>query len=194
MTVTRDSSARELVILLQRRMTVSEPDREPVSHMPNDADADSSQSAPGRRAPTATRAATARRMQNNHTLPYASAHYLLKIEDLPDVSQPVPNLSLACRPSMPSPTNFLIAAGKRRPTPSSLEFSLGRQSHDEPDGNTSTSCSLIRSKNSVQLDHIVATYATDDSPDDMVVSDDGTRVYITGYDGSTSVAVPLTTR
>ncbi len=38
-----------------------------------------------------------------------------------------------------------------------------------------------------QLQHVVATYPTGAHPKNMVVSADGTRIYVTGYDGSMSI-------
>ena len=38
-----------------------------------------------------------------------------------------------------------------------------------------------------QLHHVVATYPTGAHPKNMVVSADGTRIYVTGYDGSMSI-------
>ena len=38
--------------------------------------------------------------------------------------------------------------------------------------------------------HIVATYPTGAHPKNMIVSDDATRIYVTGFDGSTSIISP----
>jgi hypothetical protein len=38
-----------------------------------------------------------------------------------------------------------------------------------------------------QLHHVVATYPTGPHPKNMLVSADGTRIYVTGYDGSMSI-------
>jgi DNA-binding beta-propeller fold protein YncE len=46
---------------------------------------------------------------------------------------------------------------------------------------------MIRSKVISRLHHIVATSRAGPHPKNIVVSADGTRVYVTGYDGSTSI-------
>ena len=87
---------------------------------------------------------------------------------------------------MPSPTRSM-ATGDKRPGRRRDDFAWGPggQSRGKPD------YVYVMVDDSVKvisrLHHIVATSRAGPHPKNIVVSADGTRVYVTGYDGSTSI-------
>ena len=69
-------------------------------------------------------------------------------------------------------------------------ISLGSQAGEiaiSPDGRQASAIAAGSVKVISRLHHIVGTYRIGPHPKSVLVSDDGTRVYVTGYDGSTSV-------
>ena len=153
--------------------------------MPIDPDADSSRRA-WTPCPSCNHGSDCQECRNNHTC-QTHWQYLLKNEGT-SVSRECPTCAHLW--TVDAIAEELLDGHGQIDAEAVATLSLGGPAGEvatSPDGNFVYVLLADSVKVISQLQHVIATYPTGAHPKNMVVSADGGRIYVTGYDGSTSI-------